>query len=161
MKKPYVKKFAYYKDDILYDVNIVTDKIARSKMFQDKSNIEHCEQIQSSDIEPDASLISSLLNKYASMIASRCGVYVTGYTNDSSELIYEMEFPISWIEIFSRELDDAIRDYIVNSILSEYLSIVEPAESPRYLDNASQAYSNIKKCITARIAGTVFRPAQP
>ena len=143
------------KDALLYEIENVVDKVSRSRLRDD--NLEQSIQVQAGDTEQDRAITTQGVDDAVNAVVSRMSVYV----KDVSGGKICLQFPDGWKECVFPDLVSSIKDYIINSGVFEWLRITLPQEAQGYKERADDSYSKIKSCVSARKAGSVYRPLQP
>jgi hypothetical protein len=170
-----------YRADIEFDVQNITDKIYRASK---RSETPNQAQARYEDTDQNRAILSRLLKKYRDKVDARLAAYVVtpeiasvrsgattvedAHAKDNAiilagDLTFNLEFPTTWrIELIDN-LKTSIHDYLVNSIIFEYLkySPEYKTEAKDHLDISKENHREIKVCINSRYAETVIRPLQP
>ncbi len=120
------------KNKVMTAVRNMSHKLGLSRNLDTKERSRY----QIDDLEQDSHLTDSSFYKYLRKITFIAGTYYkdTGKrTYDDSEIIFiRLILPDNWLNRMHNELVRTIFDYLVNSMLFDYYSIVDPKESLLY-----------------------------
>lgn len=151
-----------YLNEIIYDIQNKTYVIGRNKDSGD--NPEQVAAIQASD-EPESynQLLRSIGNAL-SMLRQNLGDYLDvsqTTSNDNqfeadSDIVIQLNLPMNFNEASIDAVTTAMHQYIVNTAIAGWFSLVNPDESEKYIQLASNNYQMLSTAMMSR-----KRPVKP
>lgn len=145
------------RENLLYEIENVVDKVSRSRLRDD--NLEQCVQVQADETGQDRAITERSIHRSINVVRSRMSAYIS--KEDVGGEVIRLEFPEGWRESVFQDLVGAIREYIINIGVFEWLRITLPGEAEGYREQAGECLSRVKSCVTARVVGSVRRSLQP
>ena len=156
------------KDQLFYDIDAQTALVARARR-QDPDNSD---TIATSEEDGYRPLFHRWIEKYASNVRSRLAAYIlvpvrTATMNDLkywSEMDIELSMSLSWDDTEYDNLVDAIHDYIVNGVLTEYFKLTLTSKDPLTVDKENlmdESWLKIKQYVNTVKPASVQKPMSP
>lgn len=142
---------------IYEDARAILHKFGDSRLTEE--NGYHINTVQADDLDEDTRLFDrSFMRAYKDAVAA-CSAYRredVEYVNDIGLLM-----PSTWQEELTDTLIDNVHDYILFSIVADFLKITEPREYTFYKEEAAKFRIQIKDVLESRKPFTRYTEIKP
>ena len=138
----------FNKEQVLFNVHFVTDKVARSIIDLPTDKIV---EVQTDDEDRNMQLLDMFFNSAVSDVTMRCDPYIKDVAKDDliDEVIFSFSFPETWQSKHIAPLKEYIEKYMTYYIIAEYFEIIN-RDSSIYKVKARDYLSSIKDVINRR-----------